>query len=116
MSVMYKERHSQRYPHLAVTQPKYEKPLTKYGTIYKNYLKETQPGRYAVLMVNLELMKICHEKEDEANQYEGTVLSLLRRENPPPNRDDTKGMIQYNNWLYKTAEDMTIEDIIHHRH
>ena len=103
------------YPQLAVTQPKYDKPLTWYGTAYKKYLQETQPGQYAILMGTLELMKVCHQKEDEANRYEGVVLERLRKQNPPPRTEDTTKMIQYNNALYRQAKEITMNDVVYQK-
>ena len=109
----YLEKDGLLYPQLAIAEPEDDKPLTKYGTIYKKYLKEEHPGRYAILTQNLELMAVCHRVEREANEYEDNLLSQLRKEHPAPKTDDFMETVQYNNWLYKTAEEMTLENVVY---
>ncbi|MBW7573172.1 TnpV protein [Caproiciproducens faecalis] len=109
----YQEKDGLLYPQLAVAAPEDDKPLTKYGTMYKKYLKEEHPGRYAILLQNLELMAVCHRVEREANEYEDNLLPQLRKEHPAPKTDDFMETVQYNNWLYKTAEEMTLENVVY---
>ena len=90
-------------------------PLGKYGIKYRKWLEETQPGQYAILSTNLELMALCQQLEQEANDYEETVLTRLRRVTPPPKTEDIMQQIQYNNWLLKTAEEITLNDVIYQK-
>ncbi|QNK41551.1 TnpV protein [Caproicibacter fermentans] len=112
MDIQYKEQGGYLYPQLT-TAP--SDPLTYYGTMFKEYLKETQPGRYAVLLFNQKLMKFCHRMEDEANRYEGVILEKLRQSSPPPETDDTMKLIQYNNNLYQQAREITLNDVIYRK-
>ncbi|MBE6834271.1 TnpV protein [Faecalispora sporosphaeroides] len=90
-------------------------PLGKYGIKYRKFLEETQPGQYAILSTNLDLMALCLQMEQEANEYEETVLTRLRKETPPPKTENIMELIQYNNWLLKTAEEITLNDIVYQK-
>ena len=113
MAIEYKEIDGLLYPQLEIAAPEDQESLTKYGIKFKKYLKEEQPARYAVLMGELEVMKVCHQVEREANEYEDEMLKQLRKEHPAPKTDNHMELIQYNNWLYKTAEEMTLENILY---
>ncbi|MGI6154279.1 MAG: TnpV protein [Christensenellaceae bacterium] len=87
-------------------------PLTKFGLMRMEYLKESHPATYNKLIAERQLRQHCKEIEDEALEQMQIITERLRKEQKPPQTEDFMEMTRYNNQLRMQAEELVIAEFI----
>lgn len=73
--------------------------LTKYGILFKKYLKELNPIKYSKLTLDGSLMDYLYEEEKYLCQYADSVKSYLKKSYPEPQTHGFLVMARYNNMI-----------------
>jgi len=85
--------------------------LGKYGTIYKNYLKEYQKEMYNNLKAKGILDVHCKTRENELNSLKEQIIEQLKQNNPEPKTNDFFITTWYNQIIENTANELIIKEI-----
>ena len=87
--------------------------IGRYGRMFQEYLKENYPGRVTELALTTTLWDICAEVNKEALEMRLTVEEQLRKKNPFPKQRDYLQLLQYINWLFATAEEIVLNEVVY---
>ena len=87
--------------------------IGRYGRMFQEYLKENYPGRVTELALATTLWDICAEVNKEALEMRLTVEEQLRKKNPFPKQRDYIQLLQYINWLFATAEEIVLNEVVY---
>ena len=89
-----------------------EKPMSKYGDLFRNYLKEHHPDRYDFLVSEMEVYDVCRAVDDEAREMMITIQNQLRAKNPRP-QNDFMATVRYETAIRDQAEEYVLREIVH---
>ena len=87
--------------------------IGRYGRMFQEYLKTNYPGRVTELALATTLWDICAEVNKEALEMRLTVEEQLRNKNPFPKQRDYLQLLQYINWLFATAEEIVLNEVVY---
>jgi len=85
--------------------------LGKYGTIYKNYLKEYKKSMYNNLKSKGKLEEHCYQREKELKELRERIEKQLKLDNPPPKTNDFIVMARYNQMIEELVNEMLLKEI-----
>ena len=85
--------------------------LGKYGTIYKNYLKEYKKGMYNSLKAKGILDEHCKTREKELNLLKEQIIKQLKQNNPEPKTNEFFIIARYNQMIENTANQIILKEI-----
>ncbi|MDR2356557.1 MAG: TnpV protein [Oscillospiraceae bacterium] len=87
-------------------------PIGKYGSLFRDYLKENHPGRHAYLLSETTLRDICLAVDREAREMTETVQNQLRAKTPRPQGDFMK-TVRYETAIRDQAEETVLREIVY---
>ena len=85
--------------------------LTKWGLIYRNYLKECKRDFYNQLKQNGELSNHCYERQQELKQLAETIDKQLREKNPRSKTDEHIKIVQYESGIVSMVHEFVMDNI-----
>lgn len=85
--------------------------LGKYGTIYKNYLKEYKKAMYNNLKSKGKLEEHCYQKEKELKELRERLEEQIKSNNPPPKTNEFIVMAKYNQMLENLVTELLLKEI-----
>ena len=89
-------------------------PLTKYGFMRKNYLKDHRPILYSQLLSSEELYPHCREVQRIANARLKSMMAQLVKRKPPPGRNtDGLAWAAHMNMLKHIVEENIFSELIY---
>ena len=98
-------------PDIAVQE---SRPLSKYGMMRKNHLKDHRPVLYNRYVLSGKLFPHCLEIEDTANEWLELMMTQLQAQNPPPDKaTDPMGWAAHMNSLKAQAEEQIYKELIY---
>jgi hypothetical protein len=88
-----------------------ELPMGKYGSLFRDYLKEQHPDRYDFLVSELDVYDVCKAVDDEARAMMETLQSQLRAKTPRP-KGDFMATVRYETAIRDQAEEIVLREIV----
>ena len=88
------------------------RPMSKYGNLFREYLKEYHPDRYDFLVSEMEVYDACKVVDDEAREMMITIQNQLRAKTPRP-RGDFMATVQYETAIRDQAEEFVLREIVY---
>lgn len=85
--------------------------LGKYGTIYKNYLKEYKKDMYNNLKSKGKLEKHCYQRELELKELRERIEKQIKLNNPPPKTNEFMVMVRYNQMIEEQVNELLLKEI-----
>lgn len=85
--------------------------LGKYGTIYKNYLKEYKKAMYNNLKSKGKLEKHCYQREMEIKELRERLEKQIKLDNPPPKTNEFLVMARYNQMIDEQVNELILKEI-----
>ena len=85
--------------------------LGKYGTIYKNYLKEYKKSMYDNLKSKGKLEEHCYQRENELKELRERIEEQIKSENPPPKTNEFVIMVRYNQMIENLVHELLLKEI-----
>lgn len=85
--------------------------LGKYGTIYKNYLKEYKKAMYNNLKSKGKLEEHCYKRELELKELRERIEKQIKLDNPPPKINEFIVMARYNQMIDEQVNQLLIKEI-----
>ena len=85
--------------------------LVKYGTIYKNYLKEYKKDMYNNLKSKGKLEEYCYQRELELKELRERIEKQIKIDNPPPKTNEFMVMVRYNQMIEEQANELLLKEI-----
>ena len=85
--------------------------LGKYGTIYKNYLKEYKKAMYNNLKSKGKLEEHCYQREKELKELRERLEEQIKSNNPPPKTNEFIVMAKYNQMLENLVNELLLKEI-----
>lgn len=85
--------------------------LGKYGTIYKNYLKEYKKAMYDNLKSKGKLEEHCYQREIEIKELREKLEKQIKLKNPPPKTNEFIIMAKYNQMLEEQLNELQIKEL-----
>lgn len=73
--------------------------LSKYGMLFKKYLKELKPIKYSKLIVDCTLIDYLYKNEKELIEYANNIKKQLEKIYPKPKTNEFIVMARYNNMI-----------------
>ena len=87
-------------------------PMSKYGSLFKSFLKEHYPERYAFLIESAELHEICLAVDTEARDMMWTLTEQYRAQSKRPT-GDFMATVQYETKIHDQAEEIVLNEIVY---
>ena len=89
-------------------------PLTKWGLMRKNYLKNHRPIIYTDFLLAGKLFLHCHEIEEQAKNHMEFMMKQLMERNPPPDKATNQmGWVGHMNALKAQVEEVIKAELIY---
>lgn len=85
--------------------------LGKYGTIYKNYLKEYKKAMYYNLKSKGKLEEHCYQRELQLKELRERLEEQIKLKNPPPKTNEFIVMVRYNQIIDEQVNEMLLKEI-----
>ena len=85
--------------------------LGKYGTIYKNYLKEYKKTMYNNLKNKGRFEEHCYERELELKELRERLEEQIKSKNPPPKTNEFIIMVRYNQMIEEQVNEILLKEI-----
>lgn len=85
--------------------------LGKYGTIYKNYLKECKKAMYYNLKSKDKLEQHCYQRELELKELRERLEEQIKSKNPPPKTNEFIVMARYNQMIDEQVNELLLKEI-----
>lgn len=85
--------------------------LGKYGTIYKNHLKEYKKAMYNNLKSKGKLEKHCYQREMELKELRERLEKQIKLNNPPPKTNEFIVMAKYNQMIAEQVNELLLKEI-----
>lgn len=85
--------------------------LGKYGTIYKNYLKEYKKAMYNNLKSKGKLDEHCYQRELELKKLRERIEEQIKSKNPPPKTNEFIVMVKYNQMITEQIHELLLKEI-----
>ena len=102
------------YPDLVLNENEADNlPLSKYGSLAKKYLQDSNPVKYQSLTLDGELMAYLHSIDKAAIERHMTIKAQLEKTTPKPPQGDTLAVIQYHRKIQDTAEEIVLAELIY---
>ena len=93
---------------------KNQEPLTKYGLMRRNYLKNHRSIFYNRLLLTEELYPHCREIQQTAEERLEIMMAQLLKHDPPPDKaTDNLAWAAHMNTLKYTAEELVVHELIY---
>lgn len=86
--------------------------LGKYGTIYKNYLKEYKKAMYNNLKSKGKFEEHCFQRELELKELREKLEEQLKLTTPPPKTNEFIVMARYNQMINEQVNELLLKEII----
>ena len=100
------------YPDIAIHEM--PEPLSKYGMMRKNFLKNHRGITYSSLALQEQLFPHCLEVQKAANERLDLMMEQLTAQNPPPDKEtDPMGWVGHMNALKSQAEEVILVELIY---
>jgi hypothetical protein len=87
--------------------------LGKFGTLFRDFLKENHLSRYNELVRECEMIDLCLDVQEEAEEMLMTLKEQYRKLHPQPNTNEYMKLLQYNNRVQDYAEETVLRDIVY---
>ena len=85
--------------------------LGKYGTIYKNYLKEYKKAMYDNLKSKGKLEEHCYQRELELKELGERLEKQIKLNNPPPKTKEFIVIARYNQMIGNLIHELLLKEI-----
>lgn len=85
--------------------------LGKYGTIYKNYLKEYKKAMYNNLKSKGKLEEHCYQREMELKDLRERLEEQIKSKNPPPKTNEFIVMVRYNEMVEELLNELLFKEM-----
>lgn len=85
--------------------------LGKYGTIYKNYLKEYKKAMYDNLKSKGKLEEHCFQRERELKELRERLEEQIKLKNPQPKTNEFIVMARYNRMIEMLLHELILKEI-----
>jgi hypothetical protein len=86
--------------------------MGKYGSLFREYLKENYPARHAILLLEMQFYDVRREVDSEAREMMETLQNQLRAETPRP-RGEFMAAVQYETAIRDRAEEIVLREIVY---
>jgi hypothetical protein len=101
-------------PDIKLSEPPESEPLTKYGTMRRNYLKNHRPILYNQLLLSETLYPHLRDTQRSANErLEIMMAQLIKRDPPPDKATDGLAWAAHMNALRHSAEESILAELIY---
>jgi hypothetical protein len=102
------------FPNILLSDPPDAEPLTKYGMMRKNFLKQYRPITYSRLVLTEKLFPHCRDVQQSAeSRLEITMEQLIRRDPPPDKVQDGFAWVAHMNALKQVAEESIFAELVY---
>jgi hypothetical protein len=88
-----------------------EVPMGKYGSLFRNYLKEHQPDIYDFHVSEMDVYDVCLEVDREAREMMFTLQEQFRKQSPRP-KDDFRATVRYETAIRDSAEEIVLREVV----
>ena len=85
--------------------------LGKYGTIYKNYLKEYKKAMYNNLKSKSKLEEHCYQRELELKELRERLEEQIKSKNLLPKTNEFIVMARYNQMIDEQVNELLLKEI-----
>lgn len=85
--------------------------LGKYGSIYKNYLKQYKKAMYNNLKSKGKLDEHCYQRDLELKELSERVEEQIKFNNPPPKTNEFMVMVRYNQMIEDLVNELLLKEI-----
>lgn len=85
--------------------------LGKYGTIYKNYLKEYKKAMYNNLKSKGKLEEHCYQRELELKELRERLEEQIKSKNLEPKTNEFIVMARYNQMIDEQVNEVLLKEI-----
>lgn len=85
--------------------------LGKYGTIYKDYLKEYKKTMYDNLKSKDKLEEHCYQREIELKELRERLEKQIKSKNPLPKTNEFLVMARYNQMIDEQVNELLLKEI-----
>lgn len=85
--------------------------LGKYGTIYKNYLKEYKKAMYNNLKNKGKLEEHCYQRELKLKELRERLEEQIKSKYLPPKTNEFIVMVRYNQMIEDLVHALLLEEI-----
>lgn len=89
-----------------------DQPLGKYGRMAMKHLHETNPQRFSLLKMTVELMNTMYRVDEEASEQVEAIIQRLLRRNPVPQTEDILERTRHFNTQRCIAEELVIHEMV----
>ena len=101
-------------PNIFLRDPPDAEPLTRYGLMRKNFLKEHRSITYNRMLLSEELYPHCGEIQNQAQKRMDTLMEYFALNNPPPDKaTDSLAWAAHMNILKRTAMEIVQNELIY---
>ena len=111
-SLNYTKIGDYQLPNLILNQPR--KPLSKYGRMRLNFLKQQHPVLYNTMLLSGSLYPHLMEVEQTAENRMQQTMAQLLKQNPAPDKEQNQmAWVQHMNSLKAQAEELVLTELIY---
>jgi len=114
LNITYSQIGDYLLPDIMLSEPPDAEPLTKYGRMWKDFLKQHRPISYNRLLLSEKLYPHCREVQQMAESRLEIIMEQLIMRNPPPNKaDDGLAWAAHMGMLKHVAEESVLTELVY---
>ncbi len=98
------------YPNLAISENEPTETVGKFGTMWKEYMMEHHPQRMSELIISGQINQKILQVDEEMEKRKENLIQKLLEAQPLPQTEDTLAREAHLNMIYKTAEELLIQE------
>ncbi|MCL2616611.1 MAG: TnpV protein [Defluviitaleaceae bacterium] len=101
-------------PNIILSDPPDAEPLTRYGMMRKNFLKEHRPISYGQMLLQEKLYPHCRDIQRQAHERLDTLMAHFMSNNPPPDKaTNNLAWASHMDMLRHTAVEIVLSELIY---
>ena len=103
-------------PNIKLSEPPQEltEPITKYGAMWRSFLREHRPIAYNQLLLSERLFPHLREIQAEAHRLLDKLMSEILALDPPPDKAaDSLAWVAHMNTVKHTAEEIMLTEVVY---
>ena len=113
MGITYTEQDGILYPNIILNEHCADEPLSKYGSLAKKHLKESNPLKYQMLTLSGELMAYLRRLDDQAREMLLRLETQYLKLHPLPADDNFMAKLQARQRARDYAEEIVFAELIY---
>jgi len=100
-------------PDIVLSDPPEAEPLTKYGMMRKNFIKQHKPILYSRLLLSERLYPHCRDVQYLAENWLADMMRQLVRRDPPPDKSENGlAWAAHMNTLHNIVEETILSKLV----